>query len=96
MSDQATRLTELTAFFNLRETAAAAAPVLASNARGADTSQRRAVNRGVVPLRRDMSWRATTGRAHGPRTRRAKAGTEPPAPSHEVLGAASGADWDEF
>jgi hypothetical protein len=97
MNDQAARLTELTAFFRLAETsdggapAALADPRLAGGQRRADMGRPRGA--GAPPRRRGAGHAARAAR-HA--ELRPAPGPGPLAPSQELLGAASGADWEEF
>jgi methyl-accepting chemotaxis protein len=105
MNDQAARLTELTAFFRLAEPAADAAHAepqpaarrvmgdhqrLSGRAAGAAAPARRRGAGRMAPAARRAA--AAEMREVPP----ARPASGPLAPSQELLGAASGADWDEF
>ena len=105
MNDQAARLTELTAFFRLADAGGDALRSAALDQRVAHAERVDGMEQaaGVMPARRrstgrmqQMARRADTAGALDDREVRAAPPPGPLAPSQELLGAASGADWDEF
>jgi len=107
MNDQAARLTELTAFFHLAESASDAAPPMREAATRRVTGAAHggsARTAGAAPgaRRRVAGHRAAHAERAAPLGLPAQSDARPApppgplAPSQELLGAASGADWDEF
>lgn len=103
MNDQALRLTELTAFFRLADsggtTARSAAEALSAPGPN-DRAAALGASAGFGPMRpaapRRALQQARRGAAAAVRPAGKTPGSGPLAPSQDLLGAASGADWDEF
>ncbi|HWG77529.1 MAG TPA: methyl-accepting chemotaxis protein [Steroidobacteraceae bacterium] len=109
MNDQAARLTELTAFFRLADAGRGPEHAVSDGAARLAAAERpgdsgRAAGMATTPRRRGSARRGPSIDARPGRDRQAGeqpfVGAAPPpgplTPPQELMGAASGADWDEF